>query len=287
MNTVIEMAEKALAVDQVAPFNEATLIGLHDGRPARVYQVTEASAAVAFDDAPVELVVVPDERGRGRGRKLLGELLDHGETQFWAHGDLPAARHLATSLGLEPRRTLLVLRLDASMRPPEPSVPSALTIRSFRPEDTDAVIAVNSAAFVNHPEQGSMDREQFERRTREAWFDAQGLLIAEKDSAVVGFHWTKTEHDESGNPIGEVYVVGVDPAAHGHGIGKALTAAGLVHLWDRGARTIDLYVEGDNEPALSIYHGLGFRHHGIDVLYSPARTNYRVGSSRVHQDMAS
>ena len=92
---------------------------------------------------------------------------------------------------------------------------------------------------------------------------AAGLFVAERsDGTVVGFHWTKVE-----DGVGEVYVVGVDPDAHGGGLGTALTARGLRHLHERGLRTVDLYVEGDNAPALAVYHRLGFVEHARDVLY--------------------
>ena len=61
----------------------------------------------------------------------------------------------------------------------------------------------------------------------EPWFDPEGLLIAEEaDGTVLGFHWTK-RHDAH---QGEVYVVGIDPAAQGRGLGRLLTLAGLHHL---------------------------------------------------------
>ena len=43
---------------------------------------------------------------------LLTRLLAAGESQFWAHGDLPAAQALAAAKDLRPVRTLLVLRLE-------------------------------------------------------------------------------------------------------------------------------------------------------------------------------
>jgi mycothiol synthase len=79
----------------------------------------------------------------------------------------------------------------------------------------------------------------------------------------VGFHWTKAEDE-----LGEVYVVGVDPSEQGSGLGTALTARGLRHLWESGLRVVDLYVEGDNDPALAVYRRLGFTEHAKDVLYA-------------------
>ncbi len=259
---LVDLADAAEAADGVAPFNEASLMALRDGSPLRVEVLDELAGAVAPGDAPVEIVVHPEHRREGRGRRLLDQLLDRGESRFWAHGDLPGAQSLAAAVGLRPVRTLLVLSTTDPEVPPAVT-PAGVTIRAFEDADADAVVAVNARAFASHPEQGAMDRSDFDRRRAEPWFDPAGLFVAERDGQVVGFHWTKRE-----GPTGEVYVVGVDPSAHGGGLGTALTAAGLRHLWDAGVDEIDLYVEGDNVPALTVYGHLGFTEKARDVLYT-------------------
>lgn len=256
--------------DGVEPFNEATRLAIGAGETLRVLRVEEAGAvaAVAASDAPVELAVHPDRRREGLGRRLLDDLLVAGEQRFWAHGDLPGARALASVTGLEPERTLLVLRRESG-EPVVERVPDGITLRTFGPDDVDAVVRVNGRAFADHPEQGAMDRADFERRAASDWFDPEGLFVAEDEHGeVVGFHWTKVETPAWGEPlVGEVYVVGVDPDRHGGGLGTALTARGLRHLAESGVGIVDLYVEGDNAPALAVYRRLGFVEHARDVLY--------------------
>lgn len=268
MDDLLALGAAAHAVDGVHPFNEATQIALSSGdRPALHARVEHdgrlVGAALRFGDAPVELVVHPEHRRRGHGTTLWHEARTADATHGWAHGDLPAARAFAASLDVHPVRTLLVLRrhLDDAPEPEQP-VPGT-TLRSFEEDDADAVVAVNARAFADHPEQGAMDRADFDRRRAEAWFDPAGLFVAVRDGDVVGFHWTKIE-----DGIGEVYVVGVDPDAHGGGLGTALTARGIRHLWEQGIGTVDLYVEGDNDPALAVYRRLGFEQHARDVLYA-------------------
>lgn len=261
----------AADVDGVAPFNEATRIALDAGDVPRVARERDGvAAAVGFADAPIEVAVHPDHRRRGHGRALVEDLLAAGEDRFWAHGDLPGARALAAATGLAPVRTLLVLRLRLGETAPQERVPEGITLRRFTDDDADAVVAVNARAFADHPEQGAMDRADFDRRREEAWFDPAGLFVAERTAddgsrEMIGFHWTKIE-----DGVGEVYVVGVDPSAHGGGLGTALTARGLRHLHEQGLSTVDLYVEGDNAPALAVYERLGFTEHARDVLYGPA-----------------
>ena len=82
-----------------------------------------------------------------------------------------------------------------------------------------------------------------------------------------GDSWTKVEHGTSG----EVYVVGVDPAEQGQGLGGPVTALGLAHLARLGLAEVHLYVDGDNIAARRTYERLGFRDSAVDVQYSPAR----------------
>jgi mycothiol synthase len=271
--TLLALAARARDADGVDPLNEASRLALDAGHVGRVHMAVKEGTTVvaaAFADglAPVEIVVDPDHRRRGHGTSLLTQLLAAGEGEFWAHGDLPAAQALAASKHLEPSRTLLVLRFEMDAAPEPERVPDGVTIRPYGPEDVDAIVRVNGRAFASHPEQGAMDRADFDRRASSDWFDPAGLFVAVRDPGgrdgeVVGFHWTKVEHG-----VGEVYVVGVDPSEQGSGLGTALTVRGLRHLHESGVRTVDLYVEGDNDPALAVYRRLGFTEHARDVLYS-------------------
>ena len=80
---------------------------------------------------------------------------------------------------------------------------------------------------------------------------------------MAGFHWTKV-HDSN---LGEVYVVGIDPAEQGSGLGRALTLAGLGHLRDLGVAQAMLYVDEDNVPAIRMYEALGFTRATVDAMY--------------------
>lgn len=264
--TLQDLVQRATEFDHVAPLNEASLLAIAAGDTPRVDVQVEAGSeivalAFAVGDAPVEIVVDPRFRRGGLGHRVAASVLDDGETRFWAHGDLPPAQKLARRLRLRAERTLLVLRREDAP-PVDVRLPEGVTIRTFTDADAEAVVAVNARAFATHPEQGAMDLADFRRRASAAWFDPQGLFVAERDGEVVGFHWTKVEQG-----IGEVYVVGVDPTAHGGGLGTALTGRGLQHL-DAQVSVVDLYVEADNAPALAVYRRLGFVEHARDTLYA-------------------
>ena len=85
---------------------------------------------------------------------------------------------------------------------------------------------------------------------------------------MVGFHWTKVHERPGSARIGEVYVLGVDPAAHRGGLGRALTWAGLAYLREkRGLDRVMLYVDDSNTAAVALYRRLGFAHWSAHVNY--------------------
>lgn len=274
--SIIELAERVAAFDKVEPLNESSLLALRDRVEPRVdirFETPDGmvmALAYAAGDAPVEVMVDPRFRLGGFGTRMVAAALKDGETEFWAHGDLPGAARIARKSKLVAARTLLILRLEFSGTIAPEVVPDGVTLRSFRPGDEDAIVAVNGRAFAHHPEQGAMDRADLERRMSSGWFDPTGLFVAERDGQIIGFHWTKIDDAGPDEGQGEVYVVGIDPPAQGGGLGKALTARGLRHLQDAGVPAVILYVEGDNDAALAVYRKLGFTDFKKDVLYSRA-----------------
>jgi mycothiol synthase len=212
----------------------------------------------------LDVAVEPSARDAGLGRALAEAALSEApaDVTVWSHADDPAAAHLAEAFGFAPVRRLWVMERDAG--PDEVPSVEGVTIRGYRDSDADEVLRVNAAAFAHHPEQGSMDAADLAERMAEPWFDPAGLLVADTGSGLLAFHWTKVHSPEHG----EVYVVAVDPAAQGRGLGTAITAAGLTHLAALGVRRIILYVESDNEPAIATYSRLGFRHTSTHVQYA-------------------
>ena len=274
LDVVADVRRRCLAAGENDPLDESAAMRLkHHGLEDAQLWVAESDGFAFAHGGAVDLAVAPEARGAGLGRSLAELALAGTEpVTAWSHGDHPAAARLAASYGLARTRELWVMRRPTSLPVPPVDESDGLSVRTYRPDDAEEVVRVNAAAFAHHPEQGAMDLVELGERMAEDWFDPTGLLVADDgDGRLLGFHWTKRHSAE----LGEVYVVGIDPAAQGRGLGRVLTAAGLSHLAQVGVAEVMLFVESDNAAARRLYEGLGFTHADADThaQYQRARAN--------------
>ena len=230
-----------------------------------------AQVARANSSTTTELVMSPDARREALvlAPLVLRAALDQvaadggGTVYWWVHQPDDTADAIAHELGMKLGRRLFQLR-------------RALPIGETTNVDTRAFVVgrdeaewlrVNNAAFHDHPEQGGWTIETLRKREAEPWFDPAGFRLHERDERLAAFCWTKV-HDETSPPIGEIYVIAVDPPFHGLGLGRALTIAGLDHMASNGVTIAMLYVDGANSAALSMYERLGFSVHHADHAYT-------------------
>lgn len=288
---VRELVTAATEFDGVAPVGEQVLRELGRERTDHLLATSEGGAVVGYlnlspprDEEPgmAELVVHPQARRRGIGAAMARAALAKtaGRNRFWAHGTLDPARATASALGLDPVRELVQMRRSLRDLPDVANPGPGVQIRTYAGTDDDVeLLRVNNAAFAEHPEQGGWTQADLAERRAEPWFDPAGLFLAFDDSAserrLLGFHWTKVHLDQPA--LGEVYVLGVDPAAQGRGLGQVLTAIGLDSLARRLATadadpTVMLYVESDNVAAVRTYQRAGFTVYSVDTAYAPARS---------------
>lgn len=266
------MLKEVKAVDGVAALSEQFLRGLAEpGLGHTHYTISVEGKLVglaATDGETSELAVHPSYRRQGIGSELIEELPTDA---VWAHGDTPAAQALATSLGMEKTRELLVMAIEhpalaaaAKYSNPEGITHNSLkSSRASRDETEEKWLKANNEAFHWHPEQGGWDRARLTRAQKAAWFKDTDVLFLWEEEELAGFHWVKKHSPE----LQEIYVVGLASAFRGRGLGDPLVRLGLRHMAAEGARRVILYVEADNEPAVAAYEKLGFEVAERHVVY--------------------
>jgi mycothiol synthase len=178
----------------------------------------------------------------------------------------------AADAGLRPVRDVLQLRRSLPVDPDVAGAYPAVKVRPFRPGSADEEnwVACNNRAFAGHPDQSGFTLGRLHRLMAEPWFDPAGFLVHEQGDDMIGFCWTKV-HADSNPPLGEIFVIGIDPAFGGRGLGGSITLAGLDFLADRGLRTAMLYVDAENASARRMYARLGFTLHHTDRIFESAR----------------
>jgi mycothiol synthase len=298
VRAVLSLAHAAGDTDGVFPLSEHVVLHIREGGDASAVHLmigdpdgslvgyAHVDTTDEVEGPSAELVVHPLRRRRGLGRALVGAALvaarqadPRDRLRLWAHGDHPSAGALALSMGFERARVLWQMRRSLYAPVPELHPPAGVSLRTFRPgSDDEAWVEINNRAFADHPDQGRWTLADLRVRMSEPWFDPAGFLLAvsDADGRILGFHWTKVhggrpsdtsadghQHD----PIGEVYVLGVDPDAHGLGLGTTLTVAGLRYLRSRGLDQAMLYVDEANQAAVRLYSRLGFARWTTDVSY--------------------
>jgi mycothiol synthase len=300
LHDILALLDAAEDADGNPPFSEQTLVELKakqngphsvltllthapEAGPETEGQDLAGVAVVVLNggEGVLEIAVHPTYRNEGVGSMLVDKLVAVRGLQgikAWSHGDHEAAADLAASYGYRAIRDLWRMRLvrqgplDAPAQTSAAPLPDGVTVRTFVPhQDELPWLAANAAAFAHHPEQGAMTLADLQARMAEPWFDPAGFFLAVNSSGeILGFHWTKVHPARAGQAaMGEVYVVGVTPAAQGMGLGKTLTNRGVEHLHNSGLRAIMLYVDADNEPAVALYRKLGFTKWDSDVMYGP------------------
>ncbi len=230
-----------------------------------------------------------------------------GAAQLWSRFDADPVAAEAAANGFTVERTLVRMSasVEAALTTFDSSTSAvtdtggersvAVAIEPAKlPADLADLIRCNRLAFAELPDQGSWTERDFVERFEADWFDSAGLLVARRTGsgpidrgagpALLGFHWVKLHnrhnchghrdgnghgHAVNASPShGEVYVLAVDPEAHGYGIGSQLLKAGLNYLRDSGVEQVELYVDAANESALRLYTHKGFAVDGVERLWS-------------------
>ncbi len=171
--------------------------------------------------------------------------------------------------GFVPERDLLQMRVALPLPDDVLAATRPLATRPFSPgRDEGPWVETNNRAFAGHPEQGEWTVADLQERMAADWVELDGFLMADDPDGpgLIGACWTKIHRDRT-PPLGEIYVIDVDPRHHGQGWGRSLTVAGLVYLAGTGITVGMLYTDASNVAAVALYRSLGFTVDHVDRSY--------------------
>ncbi len=269
-------------VDGINPFSEHAILHMQYGKETHVqhFSCFEKKKLVAYGHVDlsdqvsgpnIEVAVNPEYRRHGVGKKLIEKLVENLESRpirLWAHGLNTGAAALAKSCGFTQVRTLWQMRRSLIKPIPNPQFPNDITLKIFNMNtDTSSWLECNRISFADHPEQGQWTEESLHQRFSENWFNPNGLKVATFEEKIVGYVWTKVDAANADAKLGEIYVVGVLPEWQSKGLGKALTLEGLRNLRSQNLNSALLYVDEQNQRAISLYESIGFSHWDTDTLF--------------------
>jgi mycothiol synthase len=235
------------------------------------------SDSVATPHTRLSFAVSPDVDAAAVIGRLATAALDDvrarggGPVELWVLGADDACDAVLNPIGLHRSRELWQLRVPLPAAPP--TWPAGVEVVPFEPgRDEAAWLATNNRAFAADPDQGGWTATALRRREAEPWFDPHGFLLARDDDGIAGFCWTKLHPAAppvEPDPLGEIYVIGVDPPRQGSGLGRALVLGGLADLHDRQRAPVGmLFVDAANTAAVALYESLGFTLARVDRAYA-------------------
>jgi mycothiol synthase len=165
----------------------------------------------------------------------------------------------ARAAGFEPVRAVAHMLMAASVPTPTGKLPSELRLRSIRDGEDQTVLDA-----LNRNWSGTWNFVEIPFDMLQEDLDGQrtGMLLAvdADDRIVATCHavYDATEQNPDGNPRAWISNVTVDPDYRQRGIARAMLAAGIAHLRDRGASSITLGVDAHDPAPFGLYRSVGF-----------------------------
>ena len=137
------------------------------------------------------------------------------------------------------------------------AVPAETTLRRARPEDIDALVDIENAAF---------ETDRLSRRSFRYFVGAPtaSLIVAEAYGRVAGYALV---HYRTGTALARLYSIAIADFARGLGLGRKLLQASEAAALARGCLYFRLEVREDNEAAIALYRSAGYRQFGRYLDY--------------------
>lgn len=151
--------------------------------------------------------------------------------------------------------------MPAARQPLTEETRNAVTLRTMTPENLDAVMAIEQAAYSHHWSRGNF------RDSLNPLFDAQCLWLGDE---LLGYFLAMHGVEEM-----HLLNITVAPARQGQGWAHMMLDALSLISRNAGAQTLWLEVRQSNARALQVYERYGFARVGLRKDYYPADRQQR------------
>jgi len=150
------------------------------------------------------------------------------------------------------------------------------SIRTYRPADRDALIAITVRAFDGVSVDQNIEKRYGpingvgwqERKARHIEADIaanpEGIFVFDLDGRVVGYIASRFDRRTG---IGWIPNFAVQPGHQDKGIGKQLMQAALTYLRERGMKYVRIETLEQNQRCTALYARLGFREIARQIHY--------------------
>ena len=218
--------------------------------------------------------IYPDHRRQGLATKLfsyvkyrareLGVKLAHVNIDQ----DNATARNVLSRLGFSPVHRFLQLRLDMARVRQRDINKAALPCRYLQRGEEDKLTQIQNSSFADTWGYNPNTTEEIMYYTSSAGFRPEDVILACDGDKIAGYRWTRIIHETTPEERkGQIFMLGVDPACRGKGIGKVVLLAGLSHLENKGVRVVELTVDSENKAACTLYQSIGFEVQASSLWY--------------------
>jgi len=273
----------------ISPQGVAETLGRPGYSPEQNLFVVEIAGDIAgyMDVAPelaigrviLDCWIRPEHRRRGLGTKLLGYAVQRARevgakvVHVNVLQDNEVASNVLFRLGFECVRRFLELRLDMTKVRWQDVDQAVLECACLRRGEEDKLTQIQNRSFDGTWGYNPNTVEQITYQTNLSTCSPEDIVLTYDGDEVAGYCWTQIINEgkeTAGERKGRIYMLGVDPAYRGRGVGKRMLLAGLAYLKSQGLQVVELTADSENEVALALYRSVGFEVRTGSLWYEKA-----------------
>ncbi|MEE8377210.1 MAG: GNAT family N-acetyltransferase [Candidatus Aminicenantaceae bacterium] len=238
-----------------------------------IYLAEQKSKLIGYADlvyekrikrAVVDIFVSSPHRHQGLGREFMDRLIKRGRelSAISLQANVPEFNQEAFPFLLKQKFSIVRyfhnLQMDISKNLFKVWDFKDSILKNFRIGEEEELAALQNKIFSGswgfNP--NTVEEIKYYLQLTSCRMDEVLCIVAKKQK--IGYLWPHKLPNDSGRRRIRIHMLGVDPEFQGQGLGKKLLQTAIYHMENQGAKTVELTVDSENTPAVSLYNSLGF-----------------------------